>query len=71
MAVTSATTAAAFYANIFSSIMPIKAFGIFAGTLIPINFFLVVMMMPSAIILNEENFKYRYFFFMKRYTEDG
>jgi predicted RND superfamily exporter protein len=71
MKVTSATTAAAFYANIFSPIMPIKAFGIFAGTLIPVNYYLVILMMPSAIILHEENFKYRYFFCMKRYTEDG
>lgn len=71
MSVTSATTAAAFYANIFSPIMPIKAFGIFAGTLIPVNFLLTVLMMPPAIILYEENFKYRYFFCMRRYTEDG
>lgn len=71
MTVTSATTAAAFYANIISPVMPIRAFGIFAGTLIPINFFLVVLMMPPAVIIYEENFKYRYFFCMKRLTEDG
>lgn len=71
MSVTSLTTAAAFYANIFSPVMPIKAFGIFAGTLIPMNFFLVVIMMPPAIILFEENFKYKFCFCMKRYTEDG
>ena len=70
MTVTSATTAAAFYANIFSPIMPIRAFGIFAGTLIPINFFLVVLMMPPAVIIFEENFKYRNCC-MKRFTEEG
>ena len=53
MTVTSTTTAAAFYANLFSPIMPIRAFGVFAGTLIPINFFLVVFMMPSAVIFYE------------------
>ena len=56
MTVTSATTAAAFFANLVSPIMPIRAFGIFAGTLIPINFFLVVFMMPPAVIIYERNF---------------
>ena len=56
MTVTSATTAAAFFANLVSPIMPIRAFGIFAGTLIPINFFLVVFMMPPAVIIYERYF---------------
>jgi hypothetical protein len=59
MTVTSATTAAAFYANLFSPIMPIRAFGVFAGTLIPINFFLVVLMMPSAVTYYEDKIKYK------------
>ena len=59
MTVTSATTAAAFYANLFSPIMPIRAFGVFAGTLVPINFFLVVLMMPPAVIYYEEKLKYK------------
>jgi predicted RND superfamily exporter protein len=42
MTVTSVTTAAAFYANLFSPIMPIRAFGVFAGTLVPMNFILVI-----------------------------
>jgi protein dispatched 1 len=54
MSVTSSTTAAAFFANFFSPIMPIKAFGIFAGTLIPVNFMLVVLIMPPAVIYKEE-----------------
>ena len=58
MTVTSATTAAAFYANLVSPVMPIQAFGIFAGTLIPVNFFLVIMMMPSAVIFNENKIKH-------------
>jgi predicted RND superfamily exporter protein len=59
MTVTSATTAAAFYANLFSPIMPIRAFGVFAGTLIPINFFLVVLMMPPTVIYYEEKLAYK------------
>jgi predicted RND superfamily exporter protein len=59
MTVTSATTAAAFYANLMSPIMPIKAFGVFAGTLIPVNFFLVIFMMPSAVIYYEEKLAYK------------
>jgi predicted RND superfamily exporter protein len=53
MTVTSSTTAVAFFANVFSPIMPIRAFGIFSGVLIPVNFFLVVMIMPPAVIYYE------------------
>jgi predicted RND superfamily exporter protein len=53
MTVTSSTTAVAFFANAMSPIMPIRAFGIFTGVLIPINFFLVVMIMPPAVIYFE------------------
>lgn len=59
MTVTSATTAAAFYANLVSPIMPIRAFGVFAGTLIPVNFFLVVIMMPPAVIYYEAHLKHK------------
>lgn len=54
MTVTSSTTAVAFFANVFSPIMPIRAFGIFSGVLIPVNFFLVVMIMPPAVIYYED-----------------
>ena len=53
MAVTSSTTSVAFFANAFSPLMPIKAFGIFAGIIIPMNFFLVVLVFPSAVIISE------------------
>ena len=59
MTVTSATTAGAFYANLLSPVMPIRAFGVFAGTLIPINFFLVVIMMPPAVIYYEDNLRHK------------
>lgn len=54
MATTSSTTAVAFFANIFSPIMPIKVWGIFAGLIVPMNFILVVMFYPSVLILYEE-----------------
>lgn len=54
MAVTSSTTAVAFFANALSPIMPIRAFGIFSGILIPINFLLVITMMPPAVIFYEK-----------------
>lgn len=57
MTVTSSTTAMAFFANAFSPIMPIRAFGIFTGVLIPINFLLVVMIMPPAVIYYESRIK--------------
>jgi predicted RND superfamily exporter protein len=60
MTVTSSTTAVAFFANAFSPIMPIRAFGIFTGVLIPINFFLVVMIMPPAVIYYESVVKKKY-----------
>jgi len=54
MAVTSTTTAVAFFANTFSPLMPIRSFGIFSGVIIPLNYFLVVMMMPPAAIIYEK-----------------
>lgn len=53
MAVTSSTTSVAFMANYFSPLMPIKAFGIFAGIIIPVNYLLVVMVFPPATIFFE------------------
>jgi predicted RND superfamily exporter protein len=53
MAVTSSTTSVAFISNMFSPLMPIKAFGLFAGVIIPVNYILVVIFMPPAIIFFE------------------
>lgn len=53
MAVTSSTTSVAFLANYFSPLMPIKAFGIFAGIIIPVNYILVVTVFPPATIFYE------------------
>lgn len=57
MSITSSTTAAAFFANLFSPIMPIRSFGAFSGFLIPMNFLLVVIVMPCAVVWWEANVK--------------
>jgi predicted RND superfamily exporter protein len=56
MFMTSSTTAAAFLANIFSPIMPIKSFGIYSGIIVPLNFIMTVTMFPSATIIYETYF---------------
>ena len=48
IAVTSSTTAVAFLANASSDIRPIRAFGIFAAIIVPVNFFIVIMIIPSV-----------------------
>ena len=53
IAITSSTTAAAFFANFFSPIMPIKSFGIFAGIVVLVNYVLTIMVFPSAVIFSE------------------
>jgi len=54
MAITSSTTAVAFFANAFSPLINISAFGIFAGVIVPINYFLVVMIFPPAVVWYEK-----------------
>jgi predicted RND superfamily exporter protein len=51
--VTSSTTCVAFLANVFSPLMPIKSFGIFAGVIIMVNYFLIIMLFPPATIVYE------------------
>ena len=53
MAITSSTTAVAFFANAFSPLINISAFGIFAGVIVPINYFLVIMIFPPAVVWYE------------------
>ena len=50
---TSFTTAVAFFGNVFVEVMPMRAFGIFAGVIVPVNFVLVVMFLPPTLILYE------------------
>lgn len=57
MATTSITTAAAFVANYFSKIMPIRSASIFGAVIIPVNFLLVVFVFAPAIIFYEDRIK--------------
>jgi len=49
--VTSFTTMAAFFATAVSSLMPIQAFGIFAGICVIFLFMINVLIMPAALVL--------------------
>lgn len=51
MFVTSFTTAAAFLANVFSALVPIRMFGIFMATIVLFNFLLVITWFPAILIL--------------------
>lgn len=53
MLATSSTTSAAFFANGFSSIMPISSFGYLSAILVPINFILVSFYFPAILIIWE------------------
>uniref|UniRef100_A0A336L3V2 CSON002639 protein n=1 Tax=Culicoides sonorensis TaxID=179676 RepID=A0A336L3V2_CULSO len=53
MLVTSFTTAAAFYASIFSTITAVRCFGIFAGTLVLVNFLLMITWLPAIVSIKE------------------
>jgi len=55
--VTSSTTAIAFLANALSDIRPIRAFGIFAAIIIPVNFFIVIIMIPPVQVMHDEYVK--------------
>lgn len=57
IAVTSSTTAVAFLANASSDIRPIRAFGIFAAIIVPVNFLIVILIIPSAQIIYERHLK--------------
>ena len=57
--VTSATTSVAFFGNAFSEMMPLRAFGIFAGTIVPVNYILVILFMPPTLIIYETKFAHR------------
>lgn len=53
MLVTSLTTAAAFYASMFSSITAVRCFGIFSGTAVLINYVLMMTWLPATVSLAE------------------
>lgn len=53
---TSATSASTLLVNVFSPLMPIRSFSIFAFFVVVVNYYQVVYIFPSAIILYEEKF---------------
>eukprot|EP00795_Rhopilema_esculentum_P006517 gene6517-11981_t len=55
MFVTSFTTAAAFFAGSSSSIIAIRCFGIYAGTSILMNYFMMVAWFPVAVVISEKH----------------
>lgn len=57
--VTSSTTAIAFLANALSDIRPIRAFGIFAAIIIPVNFLIIITVMPPLQIIHDTYLKDR------------
>ena len=50
---TSATTSAAFLANSFNPIMPVKSFGIYAGILVIVVYILTNLIYPPIVIWYE------------------
>ena len=59
IAVTSSTTSVAMAANALSPIIPIRAFGIYAGIIVLVNYLMVIMIMPPLQIIYERNFRHR------------
>ena len=61
LAITTFIIYVAFLSSLSSSLMPLRAFGIYTGTLIMINFILIAMVMPAALAFHEERwYKYRF-----------
>lgn len=52
---TSATTAASFFANLFSSIGPLRQFGFFMGTCITVNWVIVATLYPLVLVNHERS----------------
>eukprot|EP00494_Astrolonche_serrata_P034128 UN34397 len=53
MLITSLTTSIAFFATSASPLVPIRAFGIFAGTVIAVNYIYFIVFFPCLIIIQE------------------
>ena len=56
---TSSTTAVSFLANALSDVRPIRAFGILAAVMIILNFWLVILIMPSIQLTHDRYLKDR------------
>lgn len=53
MVTTTATSALAFFANIISALPALRAFGVFLGVNLVMNFLIVVTLFPAAVVLHE------------------
>ena len=57
---TSITNLFAYFATSLSQILPIKAFGIFASICVPMNYLLIIFILPSQYMLYEKHIKMRF-----------
>ena len=57
MMFTSTTTSLAFFSNYFSPVMVMKSLGLFAATIVMVNFYQAVIVFPTAIIIYELKIK--------------
>jgi len=69
--VTTFTTAVAFLANVFSKLMPIKTFGLFATIMVPMNYFLVIAVYPAVLIIHERYFNWMFAWCWRTVTGKG
>ena len=56
MLVTSLTTMAAFFSSAFSPILPVAAFGAFAGTAVLVDYLSVITFLPPVVIIHHKYF---------------
>ena len=51
MLITSLTDACAFYSNVLNSMVVVRIFGVFMGTMVLVNFALVISYFPAVVVL--------------------
>lgn len=66
--VTSSTTAMAFFASYFTSITAVRCFGLYAGTLILVNYLLMISWLPVNVVI-AENCKFSICVCWRSYSE--
>jgi len=59
MLITSFTTAMAFYVTATNNLIPISAFGVWAGSLILFQYLLCIVMFPCNLVVWQRHFRYR------------
>ena len=57
MLFTSCTTALAFFSNYFSPLMVFQSLGLFAATIVIVDFYMAVIVYPTAIMIYEQRIK--------------